>query len=51
MIGGMDTEIGDKRIDMAMATFIKNITNAPRKSVKHHAWNGVARFCDLFNIS
>ncbi|KAL9969417.1 hypothetical protein ACROYT_G021634 [Oculina patagonica] len=33
VIGGMVIEIGDKRIDMSMATKIKNITNALRESV------------------
>ena len=33
VIGGMIIEIGDKHIDMSMATKIKNITNALRASV------------------
>lgn len=33
VIGGMVIEIGDKRIDMSMATKIKNITNVLRDSV------------------
>ena len=33
VIGGMVIEIGDKHIDMSMATKIKNITNALRESV------------------
>ncbi|KAJ7394306.1 ATP synthase subunit O, mitochondrial [Desmophyllum pertusum] len=33
LIGGMVIEIGDKRIDMSMATKIKNITNVLRESV------------------
>lgn len=33
VIGGMVIEIGDKRIDMSMATKIKNITNALHESV------------------
>ncbi|XP_068698759.1 ATP synthase subunit O, mitochondrial-like [Montipora foliosa] len=33
VIGGMVIEIGDKRIDMSMATKIKNITNVLRESV------------------
>lgn len=33
VIGGMIVEIGDKRIDMSMATKIKNITRSLRESV------------------
>ena len=33
VIGGIIIEIGDKHIDMSMATKIKNITNALRASV------------------